>query len=335
MDPLQQLRTLTKQLITEHNIDHETIKKEVYSAVKELSDELPPIKVLYNKTYGGFGYSTQFQTYLDMNGVDSSDFRTNTETRVQNVTFIERYGKQCKEAYPFVSRLIALYNKYNLRHIFCQVSLLSTALDRLKDIDDATNKINARDEKEFGSDTDMQYGVSLYGDVDNLIERYEKTSLLSTLSDMKSKTLVNVSELKSNIADLLQDKTHIDLILENNRVHFPEEDDDAKVPWYAKKKWEDENHDRMCFLDAVTKYGEDYFGIWKCQGQYTESIMRFLLKFHSQFQIQSPHDYCTDLEVGLLCASGKYCQLSVGDAPQLLHWWIGEYDGLESIVVQP
>lgn len=155
------------------------------------------------------------------------------------------------------------------------------------------------------------------------------------MSENKEAALIQKQQYEASITELIGPEYQA-LVLKNKTIVYPEEASDKETPWYMRKKWEEnpKTHHRYTFLDAVQDYTENHFAIWKCQHHYTESAMRFLMMYHDSFNLESLDD-CSDMEMGLLCASGGYCQLTIGDAPQVLAWYIGEYDGKESIVVQP
>lgn len=97
MDQLvQQLKTITQTLVIEHKVSHERIKDYVFTALKELSDELPEVKVLYNKAYGGYGYSSQFERHFPNLKQDLSALTLKQE-RIKHVAYVEQFGKQCKK----------------------------------------------------------------------------------------------------------------------------------------------------------------------------------------------------------------------------------------------
>ena len=124
---------------------------------------------------------------------------------------------------------------------------------------------------------------------------------------------------------------------------WQEELKNDKKPWYERSKSDDDT-----FVEALTKYGETYFGIWKNQKILKNNYMRHILLHKLYEKIQYDRDtiiyeqcHASKEEIeakayvtlGLLCASGKYASLAFQEVPKGLSYKISEYDGRESIIV--
>lgn len=333
---LEQLRSVVVKLIQDHRVSHTTIKGEIHSCIKELSDRLPKIKVLYSDVHGGYGYSDHFSNFLEGNNLENSfveldEYLLSRESwflkRIHDVKYVEAFGKVCKEKYPFIAKLITIYNKYSLKDVFNNAYIMDFIKRDIKKYDDLYDLINQTDDREFGSDVNVNYVSMWLKDVKRL-NRYSKSRLLEWIKNENMQNDKEVQEHNRKIVALIGD-ARCKLVMNEYGSLISEE----KTPWYEKIK-PGQGLVRLSFLDAVEEYGDGHFAIWKCQTHYKESAMRFLLKHHSQFEVSDDDDseFCNDMHMGLLCASGENARLCISEVPRLLDWHIGEYDGLESIV---
>jgi hypothetical protein len=304
---LQRLKDTVIDLVQVHNVKHKTIKKEIYNYLKELSDKLPKIQVLYNGVYGGYGYSKQFSEYIDQDQDHNSK-----SSRISHISKIKEFGAICKSSYSFVTKLIAIYNKYDLGKVFTKIAKLENNNKEITKYNEMLKLIQETDDNLFGSD-DITYMSCYYSQ----FLKHDKQKLITYIQN-------ELQKLQS------QDLQIPEFILENYNVVF---DKEIQYHKYNMKITKEEGVISITFIDAINEYAEVSFGIWTCQNYYDKKAMRFLIKYYDRFETDI--NYCTDLEMGLLCANSQYCKLCIGEAPQLLDWYIGEYDGLESIVVKP
>ena len=352
MDELKSKLVATAiDLLQNHKISHVEIKDLIFQGIKELSDKLPKHKVLYNAAHGGFDFSTQFKAFLKHDVVslegkdeDYTDDDTDDDVllRMAYVKKVKKFGTVCKQHYPFIIKLIGLYNQYRMGDIARYTYRIQNCQIDLEKLASAHEVVVETDAVRFGSEVDIEL-VGLYNFKLDTVLKYTKEAVLSWFKDKKEKLEAQIVASNDNISRLVgSDKC--EWVVKNFNVTFEEEAQEGDLPWYAQKKWNErivpgEGMQRFTFLDAIDHYGEDHFAIWNCQTHYSKQAMRFLLKHHEAFQLalvpSDDNDMVYDMEMGLLCASSAYCELRVGEAPQLLSWYIGEYDGLESIVVRP
>ncbi len=320
---LIKLNDTITDLVVNHNVPHKTIKTEIFNTIQNISNNLPKFKILYNEVHGGFGYSKKFKEFLN---VDEYYYPSNNE-RIEHVNSIALFGKECKQQYPFITKLVNLYNKYKFKDVFSHLANIKI----LEDLIIKTNNILEVVEKHntFGSETEIEHIYINSFDI-NKVEKYTKESIITWLNVNKTKNIDKLKGYHKFIENIIGDYS---FIKSNQDIIFQEEIADNELPWYSRKKWDEKSHKRLCFPDSITEYGENHFAIWKCQDYYNEKSMRFLLKYHELYDYSG--DYCSDTEIGLLFASGPYCKLNIYDVPQLLDWYIGEYDGKESIVIKP
>ena len=213
--------------------------------------------------------------------------------------------------------MISVYNQYCLEKVFSNVKSCEYYKSELKKFDEYIDVVSTCEH--FGTIEYSNKYISYDLFNKNEYKKYTKDSLLSLLNNKKNKaeeqltscTLFNKEMVGEDICELISDAES-----------YPEEDKDL---WHRKE--------RLDFMEAVAKYGENSIEIWKHQPYYNKRAMEFLAK-HPDI-LPNTQDKCTDMDMGLLCANDKYCHLAVGQVPQLLSWWISEYDGMESIVVDP
>lgn len=313
---IRDLNNIVTKLMCNHGVKHKSIKDEIFKTIKDKSSELPKLQVLYNNTYGGYGYSKDFEDFK-ANNLDDTELEEYDvcEYRVAVVKLVERYGAYCKERYPLIVKKINIYNQYCLGDVFKNAELCKFYISEIKRFDKYIDEINTCDC--FG---DLEY-TSKYISYDffkkKIYINYTKESLFPILHNEKIKfennltnsTLLNEEKVGNEMLELINnelDGKHKDL--------FSKEDKDT-------------------FADAIVKYGESSIEIWKHQPYYNVAAMEFLVKYPDV--LPNNFEKCSDIEMGLLFANGKYCKLVVGEAPRLLNWCISEYDGLERIAVKP
>ena len=99
---LRNLNSIVTELICNYGVTHDSIKEEIYKTVKEQSDKLPRLNVLYNKTYGGFGHSQDFMDYKadkldDLEKIHK--YEHVYKYRVYVVNEVKKYGAYCKDRF--------------------------------------------------------------------------------------------------------------------------------------------------------------------------------------------------------------------------------------------
>lgn len=311
---ISNLNSIVIKLISNHEVTHENIKIEIFKTVKEQSDKLPKLQVLYNKAHGGYGYSDDFMDYKEDN-IEPIDEESNIDFRghrVDAVKRVEKYGAYCKEKYPLIVKMISIYNQYCLGDVFSNAESCRYYRSDIDKFNKYIDQINSHEH--FGDLEYKDYYISYDFFKTDEYHKYTKDSLLLLVNNAKYKiekqltscTIFNEQKVGKNICELI-----------DSHIIYKNKDKDKEY----------------MFIDAVIKFGEDNIEIWKHQPYYNKTAMEFLTKYPEI--LTNTINNCTDMDIGLLCANGKYCKLAVGEAPQLLSWKISEYDGLESIVARP
>lgn len=329
---IKELQSIVVDLVVNHSVPHQKIKNDIHEAVMEAVKDLPKIPVLYNKTYGGYGYSKHFRRCkLDVK-IDAA-FSRHHHMRVCDVPYIEAYGKHCKNEFPFIARMIATYNARNLNGVCKYMHTLDYTHEKLQKTAAVKQRIMETDMSQFGDDCNVTY-INVYCFCIDDVIKYNHSALVAfcnaqielhqkTLHDTKALLLKDMGD-EQMCDDMIASVTHL----------FEEEKEAESQAWYQKPKWNevhvpDKGLIRLSFTHALSFYNESHFAVWKCQLHYREAPMRFLLLYPKYFI--EDIDMCSDMEMGLLCASDAYCKLAINYVPPLVHWSIEEYDGLESV----
>ena len=128
---------------------------------------------------------------------------------------------------------------------------------------------------------------------------------------------------------------------------------ELKLFYFDYRKKGDFNRDfNLALVDGINKYGLYDYKVWKCQSRYNSFAIQYLLmksKYHISQNTKVVNDFAVSkeniiisdkvynniiTEFALECASSRYCSLSIGEVQQYVSWYIGEYDGKESILIK-
>lgn len=328
-DYIANLRSIVKILIIDYKVPHKQIRNEIYKTVEELSSKLPKTKVLINTAFGGYEYSDEFLEFIKANKStlppipdDLKEQLTKSYyfDRLEYVYYIDSFGASCKTKYPFITKLIAIHNKYKLPELYYQLNQVKYCTMEKERAENCMTIVNETPDTQFGAATIIEY-LSLYDHTfQKSILKYTKESLFKCINEKHNTLIHNIESAKNTINTLLASAPHLITLFHDNWDVYPETSSHGR---------------QIDFVTSIQKNSEDDPNIWKSQQYYTNTIMYFLQEYQTQFEI-TPEEitqYCTDNELGLLCASSTYCKLKIAEAPQLLYWKISEYDGKESICV--
>lgn len=304
---VSKLHEIVIELVSKHYMTHEQIKKEIFNAILSLSKDLPKIQVLYNDCHGGrFSFDCYFYEFMESNIVNQYISDERLQRRIDYVSVIEKYGMFCKQKYPTIEKMIKIYKKYEIDNVISKQSLINMINEYIKTVESKPDDFFQNIESNVIISNYYMFNVSRY-------KQYSKQSLLDTLnSQIKiQKEYISNNIFNNKLLDLLQDYCNL-----NKTTNKEQLDTD------------------FSFAEAVKKYGENNISIWMYQNYYSKSSsMEFILNYIDLFDITDYTD-CSDLEIGLLFASGAHAKLQVAEIPQFLDWRIHmEYDGLEQIKV--
>jgi hypothetical protein len=247
-------------------------------------------------------------------------------------------------------KLKALYKRRDeLRRCLAIEYLQGNKMIKMQSLDDASNNCDESDEsdesKEYETNEETMYALIHYNYVE--FEGYTKEcyeELLVAMDKEIDETLTKLDEKKTNcISKYKLTDTNFDEI--------------RMVIYSLMKNAESyslHNKHDYNFLEAIKKYGVDDNRIWKHQQRYNELALQYLMIKSKQcipqiFKETYVYDYIISnsyikindedynkivKNFGLSCASSQYCSLEIAEVPEYINWYVGEYDGLEEIVLQ-
>lgn len=356
-----------KDLIVNLGVSHREIINDIHNAVIELGNELPKTQVLYNGVYGGYGLSKAFLDYVAKHDpeLDQNDLgEYSKEFRIEAVKHIVPFGLEVLHKYPFLKDLLVIYHHYNFNTILNNISsthynekTLQAFYKRKKELENIlsipalhgnkTVRSNWFDNEDSNSENDKTYEdnkLSLYD-----IAHYTYITLGGYTKETYEKAIEYIN--KEIETKLKYNEDYKSKCLECNITEEMFNDikqvvyDIKKEEEYTKKKYD------ISFIDAINKYGIYDHKVWECQSRYNSLAMQYLLiksknYISKETKENSVYDFAlsnTDIMINdedynkiirgfaLESASSRYCSLRIGEVSQYVSWYVGEYDGKESI----
>ena len=113
-----QLVEAAVELVLHHNILPAEITGAISKRLREEAEHLPKLEVLYNDTYGGFGYSQGFKEYLPVSRGTSSHkmlkmsphmrpyMTAGPKHRINSCGHIRRFGREPAHRWPFAFQVV-------------------------------------------------------------------------------------------------------------------------------------------------------------------------------------------------------------------------------------
>lgn len=357
---MEVLTSIVKDMILNQNVSHKDIIKHIEKVVLDMGKELPKHRVLYNKSYGGYGLSDVFLDFVSSKEDENKHICPYlSDSRIYHERFIIPFGQYIFNNYPLIQCIITLYHYYDLYNItnsICRIYVHNKTLSKYKKQLDFIQCI--MDNKKCHGDKEISKE-----DIDN--RKYDINTIsngycLSTYKHIYNSLISSISELneykksceRSSYEKYNGPNGTWDILYEDiQKIIFQlkKEDDDNLFPK------PDRGYD---FMTAVQTFTETNSIIWskEYQNKYNEYAMRYLYIKYNETELnynvklinkKSIYDFLLSKqyihivddtmktiteEFGLLCASSEYCNLHIQEVPQLIHWKIKEYDGLEQIV---
>ena len=353
-DMLDKFKTHVRDLLFTYNFKHEKLLKVIRETIQEETTlhQLPKEQVLYNKAYGGFSLSKPFKTFV-ASQLNCTKLDTHSkEFRVTASKYIEPFGVKCLQQHQELKDLLLMAEYYNLNNV---AYIANDIYHRTKDIkhlecrrayieehlNDSTLQGKQVIEDQNKSTSQLMYKLIHYPVA---LSGYTKDAyqlLLDCIDSdiMKAKEIIKdkmqkiasifpldtFKELEANLHSVFSEKTSLHSLIDN-----PD------------------------FLSSIATLDLNHAQTWMYQHHFNEKMMRCLVVLKRNANNPQPHD--TDQstfydflishknitvshdvwqklvrKVGLMCASGRCCDLDVCEVPMHMGWKIEEYDGQETI----
>jgi hypothetical protein len=101
-DLLESLKDVVLQLVLKHGVTRKNVKLHIYKCLADAAVNLPKTQVVYNDVYGGFGYSSDFESFAEKHNFPYDD-------RSEAIETLLKYGEKKYNELPSISRLITSY----------------------------------------------------------------------------------------------------------------------------------------------------------------------------------------------------------------------------------
>jgi hypothetical protein len=344
----------TLTLVTEHGVSHRDIVSAIRSALRNKSKELPPIKVLINKCYGGYQINEAFKAFvMGAVGHDEAwiedDIGITKDSRVEYTKYIVPFASHLLSVYPFMWSALYMYWKYSMERV-CNfanswiqsqkiVRMTEGKIHRLRELID--NPL-MHGKRTYTNNNDMK-SISLsdlrYKDIRNLrLEGLTMESYKQGLSELLEYLGNKVEDCQTYY---LEGCTLIGEDRFKDIIHFFEENTTIPLPRMTS------------FVQAIGKYGLEAYKHCVVAGtQFDSQAMTYIFaKLNASAVECQSGDFTFDAilgtqivdvdealklkameSFGLDCAGGLSSMLAIAEAPNLIDWNIKEYDGKEAII---
>lgn len=128
MDALDTFDAVFGELILRQGRKAFELHKRIRDIIEGTSKNLPPTKVLYNDTYGGYSYSHAFNMFLAQQYLEKTmpaeslatrcavqpKLHSGVEHRIRNVHFIIQFGQHIMERWPGIAKLVKAYMRSDI-----------------------------------------------------------------------------------------------------------------------------------------------------------------------------------------------------------------------------
>jgi hypothetical protein len=358
---LEAFNALVLDLVIHHNVKQSKLIDMMQKVLQNEVKKKPKIKVLYNATYGGYGFCCEFMEYPFHYVTENNENNENNENiyRVTDVAKVEAFGTTCCQNHPVLAKMLRVYTGLGLETIVKKIRLCVMDTNYIIALQKVLETVKSDSSQDWGdgsvSSTSIDeisiYELKILAN-DNItldkLKHFTKEEIVSKINSFIETLGFTIQETKERCNETLPTCFDYESIVESTGFLFEEEVENRKQAWYDRKKWnerdvmntgkddtddtDDDTDARLTFMDALKTFGETHWRIWKCQCHYDDSTMRYLLQTRDMWK---DIDLCDDVNVytdmGLLCASSAYCKLAIKEIPPVLEWRIGEYDGKENV----
>ncbi len=289
------------------------------------------LRVLYNKTYGGFDYSREFSLFCKKSGVGEED-------REKDVDQVLAFGKSLIEKYPILSDIFKWYAQYGKEY-----KKASNDAERRRDNIDKRDQFDALTAKVqeqiasgpigFIDEAKDEAPADVWPFVRSYWNTYPRNSLYGFSEKALQKLLDEAQAQRQKLDDLIGEASpSIDIIQAvqaAEAVKAEETVTETRDSGKLEDLWVKPNK----FLKALEAYGPESAKTWASQAVISVAAVLYFLAHQDVFE--RSYDAASDLAaqetLGLLAASGAHCELAIDNVPIYAQYSISEYDGKERV----
>lgn len=348
---METLTDVVKDLVLHHRVTHTQILTHIRNVLGDLGKDLPKTQILYNRQYGGFGFSAAFIEFLQDKKVTSDEY--DFEARMEYVPFIKPFGEFTLSKYRMFRRMIMLCRYYDIdtmvscaREVYVSKKLVADNEERRASLKRYLDNIYHHGDKDRVNDQslfdilDTRYPIlsgyikqsyeHFISEADQRIEKYTVQQASIKAKFLEKYPKLQWSALYANLEQMI------------HQMCKEKDDDDTRYK------------NNSCLADMLRDGREQDPMIWYGFGNKTlcEYAMRYMIIMHQDYEqpmreepstydvydflishnvVKIPTDMYDKIvyDVGLLCASSRHCSLAIGEVPQYFEWEISEYDGRE------
>lgn len=343
-DLLSTLVTSAYELRTKYNVSHHDMLNHVKNTFLHMSKSMPRRNILYNVTHGHFNLSSDFMSYMTEK---QPSIQTTCDMREHAALHMFHYGKCICMSYPniFVIMYNYVYHKNYLDAIKSYASLIDL-IDVLQYNEHHIRTLLHSPNTKYGVLTTTSQ-LHLYSKLDwhnSPTCMYSKSTLELFIEDIAKQT----EHVRKSLHDIvnLHPTLTTDIVDEYKKYSQPHQHPRHKTPKPPIFR------EDSLFMDAIKEHGHMSYIPWvSSQTLYNSKYIKFLLRHGVNTNGHAYHESVQDLmsssgktlqvsqdiaekafiNIGLLCASGTYCQLGMKSIPALMDYVISDHDGKESV----
>jgi hypothetical protein len=345
----QRIAALAVEAVRDHGVCHQTILSAIRDALEEASKGLPDVRVLINACHGGFGLSRTFTAWnaARAGGDDEEDERGEERdpdvVRVRLAGRMEAFGAHVLARHPSVAAIVSALGSPGGRAL--KAALLGAGRARaarevLANIDANLRTLEAAIAYAGfpweGTQTTMT-NYTLLADRHDVLGGY-RLKKHSRESAQAFYDALDAEQLRREYVVLADDAVW--------SADLPPELAAAIAAHRDPPKMRCEGN--ACFMDSLVAAERDASAeatvrAWSCFPRYDASAAAFLAGVLAADDGGTVHRFffgsdsaagpCDDETVGLLAAGDANARLAIEAVPRLAGWTVGDYDGLEHVII--
>lgn len=320
----------------DYKISHDDLEKILRKEVIEKSKNKPNRRIIYNTSYGGFGYSELFYRNYEVTELDVEY----EDDREHGAHLMCPFGKLILDIRPEIKRAVYMeytsdiakinYDTYRIVYEEYKLEQFRNNVAKFRDY------YTTHDEKEqwrYGMQELKMHNVlpqnhmSAYLSIPSMYTFDSIKNVLDNSIAEEVKTLDKIAEYKSKIDKIIPQIKYIDDIPE-----FFEAFKKIMKLFFDPEECSLIESRRKIHFASEFEMDAKSIKTWKSYRGCGASIMYFMLhnKSHVEYDKQILNTIYETF--GLRCASGQYASLAITEIPALCSYEIEEYDGSEKII---